>query len=70
MDDIQALIALLLIFIPIGTGLVLGRCLLGWIFNPDDGASYKKRMINGLIFLALAESAMTLVYIFAGYFNL
>ena len=70
MDDIQALIALLLIFIPIGTGLALGRCLLGRIFNPDDGVSYKKRMKNGLIFLALSESAMTLGYVFAGYFNL
>ena len=70
MDDILTLIQWLLIVIPVGVGITVVRCLISIAVSGDEAPSYKKRMVNAVIFLAPAESAMALVYVIAGYFNL
>lgn len=58
MDHIKALIQILLVVIPIGAAARVAYCLIVINMDGDEEQSYRKRIRNALVFMAIAEAGM------------
>lgn len=68
MERIQELSTFLLWVVPVGASARIGYCFLAMQLE-EDTSQLKKRIINTLIFTALAECFSGLMPMFLGYFT-
>lgn len=68
MEDIQLLITFLLILIPLGGGARIVYCLTVMAADSDEEKTYKVRIRNVLVFVALAECVAGLLKAVLSYF--
>lgn len=67
MKEINGLISLLLIIIPAGAVMRIAACCI-CMANSEDQSSYKRRIKNVLIYVALAESISGILHMVLSYY--
>ena len=68
-EQIAELINFLLILIPSACAARCIYCLIAISMNSDEAKTYKKRMINAIIFTVIAESIFVIYNLIASYFG-
>lgn len=66
---ISDLVNWLLVIIPVGSGAVAVRCLIGMNTSEEDTAMYKKRLKNVLLFCVIAESLVGVLGVVTSYYG-
>ena len=69
MEEVRQLIAWLLWILPVATAVNIVYCIIAKNVDQDMVQSYKKRTRNAGFFLVIAETAMGLVNVIAGYYS-
>lgn len=69
MEEVRQLIAWLLWILPVATTVNIVYCIIAMNIDQDMVQSYKKRIRNAVFFLVIAETAMGLVNLIAGYYS-
>lgn len=65
--DLVQLLEALLILLPVAAGLRIIHCLMTINANPDQAATYKNRIKNILFFVAISETAVSILKIVYDY---
>ncbi len=69
MEEVRQLITWLLWILPVATTVNVVYCIIAMNIDQDMVQSYKKRIRNAVAFLIIAETAMGLVNVIAGYYS-
>ena len=69
MEEVRQLISWLLWILPVATTVNIVYCISAMNIGQDMVHSYKKRIRNAVAFLIIAETAMGLVNVIAGYYS-
>ena len=70
MKTIKELITVLLLLLPAGASLRAVYCIIKMQADGDQTAVYKRRLINLLVFVAIAEGALGVLIMAAKYFGI